>query len=86
MIAARDRLIAALDVPNAAAVLPLPDAVADHVRMFNIAEDPDYFQLRERDDGDTWFICSDPYPDTTGWSRIANGAVQTSEPSGFERN
>ena len=41
MIAARDRLIVALDVPNAAAALPLPDAVADHVGMFNTAEDPD---------------------------------------------
>ena len=36
MIAARDRLIPALDVPNAAATLPLPDAVADHIGMFNI--------------------------------------------------
>ena len=36
MFAARDRLIVALDVPNAAAALPLPDAVADHIGMFNI--------------------------------------------------
>lgn len=40
MIAARDRLIAALDVPNAAAALPLSDAVADHIGMFNVGPVP----------------------------------------------
>ena len=83
MIAARDRLIAALDVPNAAAALPLPDAIADHIGMFNIVEDPAYFQLRERDDGDTRVVCSDPYPGTEGWARIYTGAVLTRELSGF---
>ena len=29
-------MIAALDVPDAAAALTLPDAVADHIGMFNI--------------------------------------------------
>ena len=42
-------------------------------------EDPDYFQLRERDDGDTRVVCSDPYPGTEGWARIDNGAVLTRE-------
>lgn len=36
MIGARDRLIVALDVPNTAAALPLPDAVEDHIGMFSI--------------------------------------------------
>ena len=36
MIVARDRFIAALDVPNAAVALPLPSAVSDHIGMFDI--------------------------------------------------
>ena len=46
-------------------------------------EDPDYFQLRERDDGDTRVVCSDPNPGTEGWARIDNGAALTHELLGF---
>ena len=43
------------------------------------AEDPDYFQLRERDADGVRVVCSDPYPGTSGWTRIDNGAVLTRE-------
>ena len=43
------------------------------------AEEPDYFQLRERDVGGVRIVCSDPYPGTIGWTRIDNGAVLTRE-------
>ena len=42
-------------------------------------EEPDYFQLRERDVGRVLIVCSDPYPGTIGWTRIDNGAVLTRE-------
>ena len=55
-------------------------ASADRVHVScRFAEDPDYFQLWERDDGDMRIVCSDPYPGATGWSRISNGAVLTRE-------
>ena len=44
--------------------------------------EPDYFQMRERETGGTRVVCSDPYPGTGGWSRIANGAVLTRELTG----
>ena len=45
-------------------------------------EDPDYFQLRERDSGGVCVVCSDPYPGTSGWTRIDNGGVLTHELAG----
>ena len=67
-----------------------------HVRAMNVilasparvhvscrfAEDSDYFQMRERESGGVRVVCSDPYPGTTGWTRIDNGAVLTRELGG----
>ena len=62
-----------------------PDYLASPSRVHvscRFAEEPDYFQMRERDDGGVRIVCSDPYPGTTGWSRIENGAVLTRELAG----
>ena len=69
--------------------LPVIEKRSRHVRAMNVilasperihvasrfAGDPDYFQMRERDAGGQWVVCSDPYPGTSGWARIDNGAV-----------
>ena len=55
-------------------------ASADRVHVScRFAEDPDYFQLRERESEGVRIVCSDPYPGTTGWTRIDNAAVLTHE-------
>ena len=70
----RTRYVRAMNV-----ILASPSRV--HVSC-RFAEEPDYFQMRERDDGGVRIVCSDPYPGTTGWSRIENGAVLTRELAG----
>ena len=67
----RTRYVRAMNV-----ILASPARV--HVSC-RFAEDPDYFQLRERDSGGVRIICSDPYPRTSEWTRIDNGAVLTRE-------
>ena len=74
VIEKRTRYVRAMNV-----ILASPARV--HVSC-RFAEDPDYFQMRERDDGDTRIVCSDPYPGTAGWSRVDNGAVLTRELAG----
>ena len=67
----RTRYVRAMNV-----ILASPARV--HVSC-RFAEDPDYFQLRERDSGGVRIICSDPYPRTSEWTRIDNGALLTRE-------
>lgn len=43
-------------------------------------EDPDYFQLREKQTGQAHLVCSAPYPDEAGWRRIENGRVSKLQP------
>ena len=71
--------------------LPVIEKRSRHVRAMNMIlaspervhvacrfnGESDYFQMREREAGGTRAVCSDPYPGTTGWSRIDNGAVLT---------
>ena len=74
VIEKRTRYIRAMNV-----ILASPTRV--HVSC-RFAEDPDYFQMRERDAEGVRIICSDPYLGTTGWTRIDNGAVLTRELAG----
>ena len=76
--------------------LPVIEKRSRHVRAMNMilaspervhaacrfAGEPDYFQMRVRETGGTRVVCSEPYPGTSGWSSIDNGAVVTSEVSG----
>ena len=74
VIEKRSRYVRAMNV-----VLASPNRV--HVSC-RFAESPDYFQMRERDTDGLRIVCSEPYPDTTGWRRIDNGAVLTRELGG----
>ncbi|MDG2375355.1 MAG: hypothetical protein P8M18_03295 [Woeseiaceae bacterium] len=38
-------------------------------------EDPDYFQLRAKQQGDMTLVCSQPYPDENDWTRIENHTI-----------
>lgn len=39
-------------------------------------EDPEYFTLRIKQENENLIICSQPYPDETGWRRIANNTIE----------
>jgi glutamine amidotransferase len=42
--------------------------------MFN--EDPGYFQVHHKREGNTLIICSQPYPGESGWETIPNNTVR----------
>ena len=69
VIEKRSRYVRAMNL-----ILASPTRV--HVSC-RFAEDPDYFRMYERETGDTRVVCSDPYPGTTDWVPIDNGAVLT---------
>lgn len=43
--------------------------------LFN--RDPDYFTMHKKQEGDRLILCSEPYPNDSGWERINNRTLET---------
>ncbi len=48
-----------------------------HCLSTSYSEDPDYFQMYQKNDGGTHLVCSRPFPGENDWTRIDNNTTMT---------
>lgn len=49
----------------------------NHCLSTNYSEDPEYFQMYQKNDGATHLVCSRPFPGEADWTRIDNNTTMT---------